>query len=231
MNNNYKIFQVGGSVRDELLGLKSKDIDYAVECDGFDHMREIILSLGGKIFLETPKFFTIRAQVPVLGATDYVLCRKDGAYSDGRRPDSVEHGTILDDLARRDFTVNAIAKNVATGEIIDPYNGRADLEIKLLRAVRDPQERLREDRLRALRALRFAITKDFTIGRKLETAIRELTVEDYAGVSTERIREEVLKMFQKNSRKSFEILFTTYFEIFELIESRDIWFKPTTEAR
>src|ERR1035438_8197642 len=102
-----KCYQVGGFVRDRLLGVKSKDLDYAVECADYPTMLRWIQSQG-KVYLEQPEFWTVRAHIGKLPA-DYVLCRKDGQYGDGRRPDSVSVGTLLDDLARRDFSVNAIA--------------------------------------------------------------------------------------------------------------------------
>src|SRR5687768_7510936 len=117
---NIQFFQVGGSVRDELLGKQSKDIDYAVEAPSYGAMREAIVERGGEIFQENEAFLTVRAKVPTLGACDYVLCRKDGTYDkDGRRPDFVEVGSLADDLARRDFTVNAMAK-AEDGTLVDP---------------------------------------------------------------------------------------------------------------
>ena len=154
---NIKFYQVGGSVRDDLLGFPSKDIDYSVEAPSFEAMKSEIVNRGGEIFLEKPEYLTIRANVPNMGACDYVLCRKDGAYYDGRRPESVEIGTIRDDLARRDFTVNAMAIN-EDGELIDPHGGKVDLLHKTLRCVGNAHERFSEDYLRMLRAIRFCIT-------------------------------------------------------------------------
>ena len=110
-----KIYQVGGSVRDEFLNIKSKDIDYAVEADSFGDMRKYMIDNGYNIFLETPQYFTIRAKFPDSHecnhlVADFALCRIDGQYSDGRRPDKVHRATIHEDLSRRDFTINAIAK-------------------------------------------------------------------------------------------------------------------------
>src|SRR6478735_1674813 len=158
-----KFYQVGGCVRDSLLGVESKDIDFSVEAPSYEAMREAVIERCGgnpeSIKVDKPEFATIRAIDPKLGGVDFVLCRKDGAYSDGRRPDSVEMGTLLDDLARRDFTVNAIAR-ADDGSLIDPFNGQADLKLRLLRCV-GGVDRLREDSLRMLRAFRFAITKGF----------------------------------------------------------------------
>jgi tRNA nucleotidyltransferase/poly(A) polymerase len=224
-----KIYQVGGSIRDKMMGFKPKDIDFAVEAESFDAMREMIIARGGKIFLETPEFFTIRANVPQLGSADYVLCRKDGAYNDGRRPESVTVGNILDDLARRDFTMNAIAIDTETGKGIDPYLGLTDIINRQIRCVGNPNERLREDSLRVFRALRFAIVKNFSIHYDTKEAIREISLhhKNFDGVSTERIREELLKMFSRDSFDSWMIL--EEFDLLPLIKERGIWFKPTTE--
>lgn len=221
-----KFYLVGGYVRDSFLGVKSKDLDYAVETDSFDSMRELILAKGGEIFLETPSKFTIRANVPGLGATDYVLCRKDGEYLDGRSPETVEIGTIYDDLARRDFRMNAMAIDVDTGAILDPFNGQEDIQYKLISAVGSAEKRINEDKLRALRAVRFAVTKQFSIGSDIVNAILDLKVDDFKATSTERIREELFKMFSCDSKFSIDLL-QEFPVLWDLIFKRNIWFKPT----
>lgn len=221
-------YLVGGAVRDELLGVKSKDLDYSVEAPSFEAMRDWILSQGMEIFLDKPEFNIIRARNGKEVA-DYVMCRKEGPYTDSRHPDWVEAGTIFDDLARRDFTVNAIAQDTETGEYVDPWNGRKDLEDGWLRAVGNAEDRLREDPLRAFRALRFAITKNLQISGDLDNALRHGDVfEHMASVSTERIREEVFKMFKANTVGSM-LLLTSYRSYLDIIADRDIWFKATTE--
>lgn len=225
-----KIYQVGGSVRDELLGVKSKDIDFVVVAPSYDAMREMILARGGKIFLETQKFLTIRANVPELGSADYVLARKDSSYSDARRPDSVEIGTLEDDLSRRDFSVNAIAKDVETGAIIDPHSGWQDIDARLIRCVGNAYDRFNEDALRVLRAMRFAITKEMRIEENTSCAMFDFIQANshkFKATSTERIREELLKMFSFNSVRSFEML--QAFELLWLVAERGIWLKPTIE--
>lgn len=228
-----KIYKVGGAVRDEILGLKSKDIDYAVEAESFDQMREEVIRRGGEIFLETPQYFTIRANIPNLGAADYVLCRKDGEYKDGRHPESVTVGDIYDDLSRRDFTMNAIAVDCETGEVIDPFNGRTDITNKIIRFVGTPFARLNEDKLRAFRAVRFAVQKQFDIDTDAEIAISALKASDFHSVSTNRIYDELMKMFKVCSLKSYQILFedTSYRLLGLLALSRGIWFKPTMEQK
>lgn len=202
-----RFFQVGGSIRDTIMGKQSKDVDYAVEADSFDAMREEILDRGGKIFLETPKFLTIRAHMPITGACDFVLCRKESAYRDGRHPDVVEVGTIYDDLARRDFTVNAIALDLDTKYYVDPHGGQDDIRRNILRCVGSARERFEEDGLRLLRALRFHITKGFRLDSDIEDVLQsEDTIQLLAGVSGERVREELYKMFAHDTYRTLEVL-------------------------
>ncbi len=201
-----KYYQVGGCVRDrfinEIFGtqLKIKDIDYSVEAESYLEMKEDIISRGGQIFLENPEYFTIRANVPGFGACDYVLCRKDGVYYDGRRPDAVYQGTIYDDLARRDFTMNAIAVS-EDGEVIDPFNGIDDIKAKIIRCVGSIENRMSEDSLRVLRAIRFSITKDFEIEDNLFEYIANHNY-DLSKISVERIYEELRKMFSYDTLKT-----------------------------
>lgn len=220
-------YLVGGAVRDELLGVKSKDLDYSVEAPSFEAMRDWILSQGMEIFLDKPEFNIIRARNGKEVA-DYVMCRKEGPYTDSRHPDWVEAGTIFDDLARRDFTINAIAKDAETGEYIDPWDGRKDLQAGMLRAVGNAHDRLSEDPLRAFRALRFLVTKDLNIAGSLNDAMREEY--DMDSVSTERIREEVGKMFRHNTADAMFWL-SAYRRYLDIVIERGIWFKATTEDK
>lgn len=212
------LYEVGGCVRDELLGLKTKDIDFTAVVSGtlidpFHYLRSFLVSSGFEIFVETPQYLTIRARfpknywlasgTPVKGLTaDFVLARKDGEYTDGRRPDEVQAGTLLDDLKRRDFTVNAMAKD-ETGQIIDPFDGQADLKAGILRCVGSAEDRLREDALRALRALRFAVTKGFVLDPELWIAMRsEWLPELVAKVSAERREIELSKAFKHDTMET-----------------------------
>ena len=199
-----KFYIVGGYVRDKLMGVKSKDIDYSVEAESYGAMRQAVLDRGCKIFVEKEEFLTIRARDPRLGAVDFVLCRKDGEYQDGRRPERVEVGSLHDDLARRDFTVNAIAMD-DNGNIIDPFNGREDLGDQVIRCVGDPHKRFSEDYLRILRAIRFSVTKRFSIEQETSLAIHSLK-ERVADVAVERIREELLKAFAADTVKTLNVL-------------------------
>jgi tRNA nucleotidyltransferase/poly(A) polymerase len=217
-----KMFMVGGAVRDELMGRASNDIDFtvvldpedvppagtAVVFDPYESMNCKLRDMGFKIFLRTPEFLTTRAQFPrshenfyKKGHTaDFVLARKEGEYSDGRRPDEVQVGTLEDDLARRDFTMNAIAKTF-DNQIIDPFKGTQDINDGVIRAVGDAYDRLTEDALRAVRALRFHVTLGFRIDHDLMFAMQTASVLDkIAGsqISDERIKDELNKMLKVN---------------------------------
>lgn len=238
-----KLYQVGGSVRDELLGFHSKDIDFAVEAESFEQMRNFLVERGFEIFVETPQYFTIRARFPKDGSfsfgnletkgltVDFALCRHDGLYSDHRRPDSVEVGTIFSDLKRRDFTVNAIAVGV-DGSRVDPHNGMADLVQLRLRTVGDPLERFTEDPLRILRALRFSVTRDMWFAADLKNTLYSPAVPEMLQlVSEERVREELHKMFKNDTAASMRL-----FECFPalrdgIFDGFNIWLEPTTAKR
>lgn len=226
-----KFYLVGGAVRDELAGKISKDLDYTVEAPSYSAMRDAITARGGEIFLEQEKFLTIRAKVPDLGASDFVLARKDGTYDkDGRRPDFVEPGTLLDDLARRDFTVNAMAK-AEDGTIIDPYNGRDDLlNLGILRCVGDTATRMREDSLRILRAIRFSIVKDLAYSDELFEFLQDDdTAPLLAHISIERVREELYKCFTFSTPDTLKEL-DEFPAIRDHIFSRNIRLTPTVFA-
>lgn len=216
-----KMFEVGGCVRDSLLGVRTKDIDFAVEMvEDFSDADEAFAALtasleaeGFKIFESRSEFFTIRAmfpsgkeRVPGVRVADFVLCRKDGPSSDGRRPDFVLAGSLQDDLERRDFTMNAIARD-ESGSLIDPFDGRHDIAGRVIRFVGDPMERLREDGLRALRGLRFSITKGFEFAPEtLEALTSDEVPALLAGVSKERMRDELDKMFATDTLASLDLL-------------------------
>jgi tRNA nucleotidyltransferase/poly(A) polymerase len=204
-------------------------VDYAVEIESFDHMREMIHELKGEIFQEREEFGCIRANIPGLGPADFTLCRKDGFYADGRRPESIESGSILDDLARRDFTVNAIAVDAETGEVVDPHGGRADLETGVLRAVGDPMARMREDSLRALRAVRFAATKGLVIHPSLRPALSDPEViESLKKLPSERVYNEIEAMFRGANTLAAMDLLSEYPELREVVFSK-IGLKPSLE--
>lgn len=223
----FEFAEVGGAVRDKFLGVDSKDVDFvAVPTQKFDTADDAFNALVAHLketgfkgfetnkgeFIIKKEFFTIRAQVPEgnplkerTNRADFVLARKDSKNSDGRRPDFVLPGTLMDDLTRRDFTVNAMA--MMNGELIDPFGGREDLDNNLLRFVGNPNDRIAEDGLRVMRALRFCVTKGFDVESQTWDAVNsEFAAEMLMKVSTERIREELEKMFLFNTVQSMETL-------------------------
>lgn len=230
-----RFFRVGGCIRDELLGIETKDIDFAVEAPSFEAMAEAVKDRCTKVFLDNngrfvgEDFFTIRGIDPDLGAVDFVLCRKDGPSTDGRRPDFVEPGTLLDDLARRDFTVNALARG-DDGVLVDPHGGRADLESRRLRFVGVAEDRLTEDALRAFRGVRFCVTKAFEMDPEAADVISHMHKEAFDAVSTDRIRDELHKMFAADTAATLKCLVTTFPILLETALDRKLWLKPTTEA-
>lgn len=206
----FRIFDVGGFIRDELLGIHSKDRDCSVVIEGagnltvdegFALLRDHLVAEGFEIFVETPEHATIRANPPVKGElpADFVLARRDGPSSDGRRPDWVEVGSLADDLDRRDFTVNALAREVGTDAIIDRHNGVDDLDARVLRFVGDPEDRIREDALRVMRALRFSVTKGFTFAPETWDAICDDSVPELLSRISEERRESELKTMFSNA--------------------------------
>lgn len=228
-----KLYKVGGFVRDQILGVKAKDLDYAVEASSFDAMRYDIIQMGGEIFLETPQYFTMRAKLSDKfcnqSVADFVLCRKESQYSDGRHPDKVEVGTIYDDLARRDFTMNAIAL-CEDGTYIDPHNGIFDIERRLIRCVGSPEERFNEDALRMLRAIRFSITKRFSMNDDIQDCLNNWNfVNLLQNISIERVREELYKCFACDTHTTLYLLHR-YWKIGEVIFYKmGLKLKPTLE--
>lgn len=208
-----KIFEIGGSIRDELLGREVHDRDFAIECGSFEQMEREFLARGGTIYLSKPEFLAIRGKLPGIGDADFTMCRKEGAYSDSRHPDSVEPGTIYDHLNTRDFRMNAIARDVESGELIDPHDGLLDIQKGIIRCVGEPHVRIKEDSIRILRAGRFYVTLGFELELKLCYLLhREDVLDKLSSVSTERMREEVDKMFQYSTPKTLD-----FFDIFRAL--------------
>lgn len=180
---------VGGCVRDLLRGGEAKDWDVATDARPDD-----VIRMFKKVIPTGLQHGTVTV---VKRGVHYELTtlRGEGAYTDGRRPDSVEFvDDIVADLARRDFTVNAMALDPVDGHLIDPFGGQDDLAAKVIRAVGDPAERFAEDGLRVLRAARFSATLEHTIDPATERAMGSSRSHDtFRRVSAERVRDEWLK--------------------------------------
>jgi len=227
-----RVFEVGGCVRDRILGVKPNDIDFAVEAESFEAMFNFVKATTKSIFLSKPEFLTIRALTKDNQAVDFVLCRKDGIYSDGRRPDSVEPGSIEDDLMRRDLTINAVAMD-SFGNFIDPHGGIKDIEAKLLRCVGNTEDRFNEDALRILRAMRFSITKGFSLHSDIEAVFSapEIWIPKLASVSRERIRDELMKCMKFSTPDTLRFLRSRPIEWTETLFSGPMWLEPSLKER
>jgi len=242
-----QIFKVGGCVRDKFLGVDSKDIDFTFVLDeldetveqGFQIMTEWMTERGFEIFLSTPDCFTIRARFPKDHqfngmVADFVMARKEVGYVEGTRRPILELGTLHDDLLRRDFTVNAIAESV-DGEIIDPFGGVADLKLGILRTPLPAEQTMMDDPLRILRALRFQITKGFSIHEDIWMAMGqpEILEKLKTTVSAERIRDEVFKMMKQDTPMTIKVLSLVDNHsipgFIDLVFGRGLWLKPTFE--
>jgi tRNA nucleotidyltransferase (CCA-adding enzyme) len=187
-------YVVGGCVRDYLLGLTPNDIDITTNVS-----ESIITSLFESFDIGKNKSFGVSC-IKFEGETfEIAQFRKDGKYSDGRRPDSIElTSSVIEDLSRRDFTINSLAMD-KDYKIIDPFNGKADLFDRVLRCVGDAETRLSEDYLRILRGIRFAekYALTFEVSRRL---INELAP-NISKLSIERIDQEMMKMASLSNGK------------------------------
>jgi tRNA nucleotidyltransferase (CCA-adding enzyme) len=180
---------VGGCVRDSLIGKTPTDWDIATSALPEESMRVLNRFSIIKTGLKHGTVTVISDGMPV----EVTTYRIDGAYSDGRRPDSVSFTRLLqEDLSRRDFTVNAMAYR-RTGELVDEFGGQQDLQQKIIRCVGDPDRRFQEDGLRILRALRFASVLNFAIEAKTsDSLIKNRHMLDH--VARERISAEFTKL-------------------------------------
>jgi poly(A) polymerase len=190
-NAGFQALWAGGCVRDQLLGLTPKDYDVATNAVP-EQIRQLF---GHKRTLPIGAAFGV---ISVLGSreagqVEVATFRRDGVYQDGRHPDSVAFSTPEHDAQRRDFTINGLFFDPLTETVYDYVGGEADLKRRIIRAIRNPQERFHEDKLRMLRAVRFAATFDFAIEAITLAAIRELANEIVI-VSAERIAAEMRRM-------------------------------------
>jgi poly(A) polymerase/tRNA nucleotidyltransferase (CCA-adding enzyme) len=190
----FEAYLIGGCVRDLLLNRVPKDWDLTTNAKP-----EEIQALFTDSFYEND-FGTVGVKtesedlrLKVIEVTPY---RTESGYSDKRRPDSVSFGTSLDeDLARRDFTINAIAYDDSKGQIIDPYKGQKDIELQVIRTVGTPAERFEEDALRLMRAVRLVAELGFALDGNTAQAIQE-KASNLSHVSRERIRDEFVKILE-----------------------------------
>jgi tRNA nucleotidyltransferase (CCA-adding enzyme) len=203
--HGHRAWIVGGCLRDLLLGKSVADWDIAT-----DARPEQVMGIFAHVVPTGIAHGTVTVLLDdAVGShgLEVTTLRGETVYSDGRRPDAVYFvDDIVADLARRDFTVNAIALEPLTGQLIDPFDGQADLGARTLRAVGDPRERFAEDGLRVLRAARFAATLEMDIESATYAAIGP-SLATYRKVSPERIRDEWLKAMRAvQPSRAFDVM-------------------------
>jgi putative nucleotidyltransferase with HDIG domain len=201
----YDAYFAGGCVRDLLLQHEPSDFDVATSAHP-----DAVLRIFPRTFAVGAHFGVILVADELDGreiVTEVATFRSDGAYSDGRRPASVRFSdSAEEDVVRRDFTINGMMFDPQTGSVLDSVGGRADLAANLVRAIGDPSQRFDEDKLRMLRAVRFAARFSFEIEPRTETAIKRCAAEVHQ-VSCERIRDELTRMLTEgHARRAFELL-------------------------
>lgn len=186
--NGYESYLVGGFVRDKLMGRKGHDVDIATKAKP-DQIIETFSDM--KLIDIGKKFATIKV---IYKSKEYEITtfRAEGKYKDKRHPDEIVFSEkIEDDLKRRDFTINAMAERF--GKVIDLYGGKEDIKRKIIRSVGDPFERISEDYLRSLRAVRFATSFKFDLDKSLILAIKK-QAKFINNIADERIRDELNKI-------------------------------------
>lgn len=195
-NKGFKAYFAGGCVRDMLLGRHAKDFDIVTSATP-DQIEAIF-----------PKTFPIGKQFGIIQVHqnghqfEVATFRSDSGYSDGRRPDAVIFTNAEEDAKRRDFTINGMFYDPVTEEIHDYVGGKIDLQARLIRFIGEPEQRIQEDHLRLLRAIRFRNQFDFQYEPATYNAIKKFAPLITEKVSTERIREELCKMLLDKTRPS-----------------------------
>lgn len=232
-----EILEIGGSIRDRLLGIQSKDRDFVVIPTAttidlaWKEMTDYLEAKGYQIFLATESCYTVRAKFPLKHenaglVADFVLARKELGYYPNTRQPILAPGTIEDDVWRRDFTINTLFEK--EGEIVDlTGRGQEDLKLRIIDTPLDASITFNDDPLRIFRAVRFAITKKFNLSDAVTEALHKSY--DYSTVSIERVREELYKCFKFNTLHTLKMLHT--FESLQkyAFDQTGLWLKPTTE--
>ncbi len=213
-NHCFSSYIVGGYVRDYLLGIKSTDIDITTQAKPKDVIKilkdyDLKVSEYGNVSLKVNNY-----------DVEITTMREEYNYSDSRRPDKIKYiKDIKKDLKRRDFTINTICMD-QNQEIIDYLDGRKDLKNKLIKMIQNPNQRIKEDSLRILRAIRFATILKFKIEKELKKAITSNKDLLY-NLSYERKKEELTKIFS-NENKKYGIKLIKELHLEEPLELHDI---------
>lgn len=204
-SGGFEAVWAGGCVRDALLGIAPKDYDIATSA----HPDDVIRLFGKRRTVSVGASFgvvVVLGRQKSAGQVEVATFRSDGNYSDGRRPDSIEFCSAEEDARRRDFTINGMFYDPLAGSIIDYVGGQRDLEHGVIRAIGNAEERFAEDKLRMLRATRFAARFEFFLDEHTADAIRR-RASDLTKISIERVTQELRHMFAHGSRHlAFELL-------------------------
>ncbi|HZU22210.1 MAG TPA: CCA tRNA nucleotidyltransferase, partial [Terriglobales bacterium] len=224
--HGHQALLVGGCVRDLLLGREPADYDVATDATPLEVVRIFpnTYAVGaqfGVVLVPIPAADPERvthgadeplgteAAVPIAKheVIEVATFRCDVSYSDGRHPDAVRYSaSAQEDVQRRDFTINGLLMDPATGEVLDYVGGRNDLSAGIVRTIGDPERRFAEDKLRMLRAVRFAARFGYTIESETFASIQRLAPQIHQ-VSKERVRDELTKMLvEGHARRAFELL-------------------------
>lgn len=205
----YQAYLVGGCVRDLLLGREPADYDVTTDATPDEVMRIFpetyeVGAQFGVVLVPLPKDQVSKEEND---AVEVATFRSDIGYSDGRHPDQVRYSKDpREDVARRDFTINGLLLDPITGEVLDFVGGREDLKAGIVRTIGDPERRFAEDKLRMLRAVRFAARFEYKIDPATLAAIQKLAAQIHQ-VSRERVREELTKMLTEgHARQAFLLL-------------------------
>ena len=214
--SGFQAYLVGGCVRDLLLGREPKDYDVATNATP-----QQVMNIFPETYAVGAQFGVVLVPVPdgdapseisagILSkshAVEVATFRSDIGYSDGRHPDEVRFSRdAREDVARRDFTINGMLLDPVSGEVLDYVGGRADLEAGIIRTIGDPEQRFGEDKLRMLRAVRFAARFEYTIEPATFSAIQRLAPQIEV-VSRERVRDELTRMLTEGrARRAFLLL-------------------------
>lgn len=206
VNEQHTLFLVGGVVRDSFINqkIKSPDLDLTTNATP-DQIRALVEPVADAVWLQGERFGTIGLRIGEI-RMEITTHRSESYITSSRKPSVTFSLNLEDDLSRRDFTVNAMAFELDTGNFFDPFNGRSDLENKILRTPLSPSESFNDDPLRILRAARFYAGYELQPVQEIVDTAKDLA-ERILIVSAERIREEVLKLLAlENPTKGFEFL-------------------------
>lgn len=207
-NAGHKLYLVGGAVRDAVMGTTPKDFDLATDATP-DRVIELLTRRGYRLIEVGKSFGVVKALT--LEGNEYEVATFRQDVGAGRRPESVVFTTIEEDVKRRDLTINALFYDLSTHEVVDLVGGMDDIHNRVIKTVGYPIDRFEEDRLRILRAVRFAARYDWAFDPTTEEAIRSV---DLFGVSAERIRDEFLKSIVSAKRVD---------ELFAMISRFELW--------